>query len=256
MRDISDDELMAHVDRELDEARSAEIDQQLLTDAALRKRIKPYVITREHLPAAFEATMDDATRTRFVAAIDRALIAPSTTERTTKPIDVWQALKDTWSSFLAQWMPTPVRFAGALGLGVLVGWTLSHRLQQTPTSDQIALVNGALVATSTLRQALEAEASRDIVAKAGTTVTATFRTLSGSFCREFTSTKHQGLGCRTSDGNWEIRAYEKARKTGSSQVVPVGEKSVVEAAINETTDNVVLSKDAEARLISQSWRKN
>lgn len=109
-----------------------------------------------------------------------------------------------------------------------------------------------------MRQALETQPSSEGAGQTGghAGVTATFKTLAGSYCREFTVASHQGLGCRTAAGAWEVRAYEKARKTAADAVRAVGEKSVVEAAISDTTDNNPLSADAERLMISNGWRQN
>ncbi len=247
MQKISDEELMADVDRQLDPTRSKEIAAALLVDPALRKRRDVYVASAR-LPDIFHVELDDVARARFVAAINRAPINVAPPPRPS----LWQSIQDMLPS-----LPMPLRLAGALGLGAVIGWAGHTRLQTSPAADEIALVNGALVATGSLRQVLETEISSNGAPRSGKVgVTATFKTIAGTYCREFTVVTHLGLGCRTADGAWEVRAYEKSRKTSADAIRPVGDKSVVEAAISDTTDNIPLSADAERKMITQGWRAN
>lgn len=266
MHEVSDELLMAYVDGELDPDQARLVEGRLATDEALKERIKPFVATRQ-LATLYKAPMDLPPPARVVSVLAETPVAHRPPTRADRLLDI---LRD--GSFASLSVLMPLRMAGVLGLGAMLGWAAHMTSGRNATAGtEIAMVEGALVAVKTLYDTLESSVTATGVvsgAPGGDArtlwVTATFLATTGSYCREFAigpshASRYRGLGCRRADGVWEIHAYEKdKRKLGSSSVVrPAGAtNSVVDAVVAEIMRGSIISPEAEARLMARGWKSD
>lgn len=260
MHEISDEMLMAYVDGELSPADVRRVEQALMVDPSLRARLQPFVVTKQELARLFNEPMNAPVPAHLVAAIERAPIGTGKASEASPAEGLWASLKDFAAGLVA--LPMPVQFAGALALGTVIGWAAFSGSRDTIAADEIALANGALVATSSLQKVLEGEVSARTLPSAAGTISAlhSFETKAGGFCRAFTieaegAAPYTGLGCRRADGAWEIRAYEKSPKKSPISVRVAGEgKSAVEAATDELIHGRAMTKEEETRVIARGWK--
>lgn len=257
---ISDELLMAYVDGELEPAEAVRVEQALSADPDLRARLQPFVVTRQELARLFNEPMNAPIPAHLIKAIERAPVGSAGATAAPGASGLLVSLKDFVAGFMA--MPMPVRFAGALALGTVIGWAAFSDARVKGSTSEIAMTNGALVASNALQNALESRLSAHPVPSGAGAVSVdqSFETKSGGFCRTFkieatAAVPYMGLGCRTADGAWEIRAYEKIPKKSSMSVRVAGEsKSAVDAAVDELLRDRVMTKEEEASVMARGWK--
>lgn len=260
MHEISDELLMAYVDGELSPAEARRVEQALMVDPSLRARLQPFVVTKQELARLFNEPMNAPVPAHLVKAIERAPIGTGIAAEASAATGLWATFKD-FAAGLAV-IPMPVQFAGALALGTVIGWAAFSGSRGTIAASEVAMANGALVASNTLQKVLEGEVSARALPSAAGTISGaqSFETKSGGVCRTFSveaadASPYTGLGCRRADGAWEIRAYEKSAKKSPMSVRVAGEgKSAVEAAVDEMIGGRVMTKEEEARFIARGWK--
>lgn len=108
---LSDEQLCAYLDNELDATGRAAVERALAQDPAVRARLSSWSSQTEDLRAALDAGLDEP----LPAGLLRIASAPPQEAAPAK-----LAARTAWRDVLAGWLPSP-RFAGALAVAVLVG---------------------------------------------------------------------------------------------------------------------------------------
>ena len=98
----------------------------------------------------------------------------------------------------------------------------------------------------------------------------TFRTASGSFCRQYemvlssgegksTGEGFSGVACRGTSGKWQIRAHIAARPApdaGNKTVPASGAGStVIDKVVDQLIEGDVLGSESETGLIKDNWKE-
>jgi hypothetical protein len=189
---ITDQELMAYADRELDPARAAEVEAALASDPELVRRIARFRKQRQQLQAAFDPVLHEPVPPQLIAA---ARGIPSI-----RPRRQW-----AWAQLTGM--------AASLVLGAVAAWTV---LRFEPEPLMVAGEEG-LVARGTLARSLSeelaAEPDDDMIR-----VGISFRDRSGAYCRTFSpaqGARMAGLACREDD-DWRVILVTESQAGGEA----------------------------------------
>ncbi len=195
----------AFVDGELDDLTARRIEREAESDAALAAEIASYRALTAKLSAHFAPVVEEAVPERLRAllvepGVDTSLVARRHAKR---------------GSFASvHW--------GAIAASLVLGLTIGLR-PWVPAAD-IASVNGTLVASGALADALDTQLASDQLANAEIRIGLSFRDKQGRACRSFEARDLSGIGCRDG-GRWALeraiggRANQEYRQASSSELL-------------------------------------
>jgi hypothetical protein len=207
---VTDEELMAYVDGELDTARSDSLRREIAASADLTRRVADQRALRDRLRHAFDRTLDEPVPARLtkLASRDRVIDFKSSSRQ--------RPSRHAWLSGLA--------LAAGVVLGVALGPVLLPLGGEQPNiiaSGNDVEAGGALADALSRRLASEQTASDPI------RLGVSFLAKSNEYCRTFTSQRGDvalaGLACRQDDA-WRIDVLQ------SVNVVPGGSDGYRQAA--------------------------
>jgi len=191
---VTDEELMAYVDGELDAARCESLRQAIAASTDLSRRVAEQQALRDRLRHAFEPTLNEAVPSRLTDLAAHARVVDFSSTARQRPS------RSTWLSGLA--------LAAGVVLGVALGPMLPNLVRERPNIVSIGAdvaVGGALADALSRRLASEQSSSDPI------RLGVSFLSKSGEYCRTFTSQRDNGalagLACRQGDG-WRIDALQ------------------------------------------------
>jgi hypothetical protein len=183
---ISEEQLFAWLDGELDDVEAARIRAAVEADPKLAE------LTARH--RAFQARLSGAFDPVLRAPVPDHIMAAAVPKRDSRIIDFGAARPSTrpWRG-LPQW----AAMAATLAAGIVVGTMVPER-----NAGPVAVRGGTIYAAGALDQSLSTQlASMPVSGKVR--VGMTFRDQSGSICRSFTG-EASGLACRAGD-RWLVR---------------------------------------------------
>lgn len=275
MMAISDEDLMRFADGELAPAAASAIEQRMLHDAELRRRLDVFIVTRAPLAAVFDEVLTEPVPDRLIAAVLRG--APSSrgtpigfmsmprqmswTERLRAGLDRAAAALSP-----AQFSPA---FAAGLAAAVLsagtVGWLAGRASAPLP---MITATATGLVASGALANALEATPSESAYAGDRATIVPvlSFATEADGVCREYRILRtdagpdYAGLACRTPQGAWNVALHVGTPKNPPANPnaphQTAGGQAIAE--IDELVATLIsgnaFGNEDEAERIKNSWR--
>ncbi len=149
---VSDEELMAYVDGELDAARSESLRQEIAANADLRRRVAEQQALRERLRHAFDRTLEEPVPARLTELTVRARVVELGSSTRRRPTRV------AWLSGLA------------LAAGIVLGIALGPALVKLAREQPDVIANGANVAAG---GALADALSRRLASEPSATVAST-----------------------------------------------------------------------------------
>ncbi len=197
---VTDDELMAYLDGELDAERAETLKALIAERADVARRVAEQQALGERLRRSFDPVLDEAVPPRFGHAIARGRVVDIVSMSRRQPS------RSAWASGLS--------LAAGLILGVLLGPTLSKFANHEPNS----VVNGsALTKDSALEKALSHRLVAEQSAADSIRVGVSFVSKGSEYCRTFISDDGgrtvAGVACR-SDGSWRIDALQAMQSVG------------------------------------------
>lgn len=199
------DTIAAFVDGELDDLTARRIEREAESDAALAAEISRYRALTAKLSAHFAPVVDEAVPERL-----RALLVEG-------GVDISMADRRNAKHRLF----APVHW-GAIAASLVFGLTIGLK-PWVPAAD-IASVNGTLVASGALADALDTQLASDQLANAEIRIGLSFRDRQGRVCRSFEARDVSGIGCRDS-GRWALeraiggRANPEYRQASSGELL-------------------------------------
>lgn len=243
---FSDETLMAYADNELDAETRSAVEQAMVIDPDVARRVAKHQALRGKLRVAFDKVLEEPTPQRL---IDTARGVPSVRrEGNVIPLRRKTQTRKVWPQWAA--------IAASVAVGVLIGqaWFLRGGPAGVPVTSR----DGQLVANGTLARALSNQlASQN--GQAPVSVGLTFKAHSGDYCRTFTV--HQpsavaGLACREHD-DWHVQvlAQTAAQPESSTTLRQAGSltpKAVLDA-VEETISGDPLDAQAEAAARDKNW---
>jgi hypothetical protein len=240
---VTDKELMAYVDGELDAARSESLRQEIAANAGLARRVAEQKALRDQLRQAFDRTLSEPVPSRLTDLASRERVIDLVAARQRRS-------RNAWLGGLA--------LAAGLVLGVALGpmlWQLAGEQPDVVASGADMLAGGAIADALSRRLASEQSASDPI------RLGVSFVAKSGEYCRTFISRRGDaglaGMACRHG-AVWRIDAlqsvtiapgdsegYRQAATSLPPLVLQVAEASMAGDALDAR-------REAEAR--DHDWR--
>lgn len=226
---ISDEQIIAYVDGELDEAVRAEVETAAAADAEIAAKIAAHGSLRDSLMSAFAPIADEPVPQALLEAVN--VPPPSATvlpfrPRVSRPLMVQ---------------------IGAMAASLVVGIGLTLMMQSSGTD--FAAKSGGLMARGDLARALSVQLASDNVAASAPRVGLSFRDTSGALCRTFETAANEGVACR--DGKyWRIDVA--ARVSGKTEFAQAG-SSLVMQAVESRIDGDPLDADGERAARDGGW---
>lgn len=262
-RRLTDQEIAAHVDGELDAAADADVRARLADDPAARalagrlRELNARLAAAHPLPDAGE----------MPPAIAAALAAPAPVGAAATAGDGADAAPGSVVAFRQAarqpaWLPMAAAASVALLLGVASGTFLAGPADRADQAAESA-AGGLASAGTALAAALETLPSGTLSADAVRPVV-TFRDATGRPCREFETgpgvAPRVGIACREPRGGWEvlaIAAMADAAVPADGAFRPAsgaGADMAIEATLDAIGAGDPLAPEEEARLLASGWR--
>lgn len=250
---MTDEELMAYVDGELDAADAARVEAIIAADSTLAMRVQVQRELRTRLQSAFNPVLEEPVPQRLGALVEVSQSPPiAVTSLDAARERRAERLRPRWS-----WRELSA-VAATLVLGVLLGPFVMRASQPLPfVSD-----GGRVVAIGALDTALMSQVSGATPQTAdGPTIGMSFRTANGQNCRTFAMNPGPaGLACRER-GDWvvEVLSRNPRPRNGSAPddyrqagtPFPEAIRQAVEARI----DGDPLDSAQEKAMAARNWRR-
>ncbi|MEP7313950.1 MAG: hypothetical protein ABI859_15315 [Pseudomonadota bacterium] len=247
---MTDEELMAYVDGELDAAAAARAEATIAADATLAARMASQQELRARLQRAFNPVLEEPMPQRLSALLGTQTAAVTSLGAARERRD--ERVRSRWS-----WRELSA-VAATLVLGVLLGPYVMRASQPLPFMSD----GGRVVAIGTLQMALMSQLSGATSPEPdGPTIGMTFRTAAGQACRTFAMNPGPaGLACRER-GDWvvEVLARNPRPRNGSA---PDGYRQAgtpfpeaIRQAVEARIDGDPLNNAAETELAARNWRR-
>lgn len=272
MSDISDEMLMAYVDGELDAVTRRGVEGHLAINPEARRRLDVFKATGPDMARMFDAMAKRPVPAHLIETIETAPLTVRTAANSRVPAAQLSLMGRLARSLRAEWPlgSMALAFSTLLVIGASAAWYFGSNASDSSGADVLArLEDGRLAAGSELGRALEATPSGTVfeVATRDGAVSISpvwsFKTKSGGFCRQYeTSTSwgghSAGVGCRQSDGQWQIEAHTQvaAKNSAPGDIKPAAGAGIpdVDHAVDRLIAGETFVGAAEARLIKNGWR--
>lgn len=255
---ISDENLMAYADAELDAAGRAAVEQAVAQDASLAARLREYQSLSGRVKSAYDGVLSEPVPARLL----RALHAEPSRD---SAFNLLEWLRDQSAKLLGewawpQWSAAAASLAVAVAIGALLARQGANGVMELNSGHLVARggLAAALTTQATGAQPASAQAADAQLAALSVQLNLSFRNRSGEYCRAFNVTQSQpvaGVAChRGSD--WQIdvltpgAASERAGFRQAGSAVPAAVLSAVEQQISGDP----LDAQAEAQALRQGWK--
>lgn len=244
---ITDEQLMAYADGELDAAAAAGVEAAITADPALAEAVARHRALRRQLREAFAPALDEPVPERLMALVRAPVAEPVVASAAPAAEVVPLRPRRRWA--LPEW----AGMAAALALGV----ALSQAFLAPAPADLRTVAGGALRADGALAQALDRQLAADNTAAGRIAVGLSFRDGSGAYCRSFVLRDPRplaGLACRADDG-WHVPITSEAEvDTGELRQAAASLPPAVLLAVETRLAGDTLDADAERRARDAGWR--
>jgi hypothetical protein len=250
---IPDEILAAYVDGELAGAERARIEQAILHDARVARRVAYYRALRARMRTRFDGALHEPISQRLLHT-GRA----SAPTGTAQIIDLarFRAERKRRAERHRFLQSHRIAIAASLIGGLLMGM-LAERLI---TADALTEYhNGALIARGMLAQALDNQLASNPVPGSQIHVGLSFKAKSGSYCRTFSvSDDHglAGLACHA-QAQWHVLTLVGTGTTGGTEGIRMAATAsapVLMQAVKQRISGAPLDAQAEERARGSDWR--
>ena len=256
---ITDEQLMAYADGELDAPMREVVEAALAADPALVTRLAEHEAMRESLRHAFAGELDEPVPARLLESLKAeprvaAPVVSLASHRKAAAERSREAANDTRWSAWARWGGWAASVAAALFIGHAY-WPGSS----TAAPEGFALQgDGRLVATGGVEIALNTQTAATRPIGASVSVPLSFVDQSGRYCRSFTTSAHAGLACRD-DKDWAVQMLVQARPategTGNARQAATALPPALLAEIDQRIEGPALDAAAEQQALQRGWRR-
>jgi hypothetical protein len=191
---VTDEELMAYVDGELDEARCESLRQAIAASDELTRRVAEQRALRRQLRHVFDRTLDEPVPLRLADATGRDRVVDIASASRRRPP------QRPWLSGLA--------LAAGVVLGIAIGPVLHELARSEP--DLVASAAGVR-AGGALAEALSRQLASEQTGSEPIRLGVSFLARSGEYCRTFVARRGSealaGMACRQGS-TWQINALQ------------------------------------------------
>jgi len=255
---ISDEQIMAYVDGELDARARADVEQAVASDPEIARRVARQRALREKLRSAFDDVLNEALPEHLVAAARNAPVASVSERRNVADLAQVRDKKAAPERVARRWSWPEW---SAIAASVVLGAIIANLMWRSPSDlAPFSAKDGRLVAGATLAEALTQQLASTQPADALTRIGVSFRSRSGDYCRTFVTRAGGGLAgvaCHRVD-DWTLEALSRveAGSAGTGTYSPAG--SSLPAAVSQTVEEQIVGEplDAAAEAAAQrsGWR--
>jgi hypothetical protein len=243
---VSDEELMAYVDGELDAGRRVAVEREIAANSGLAVRVAAQQALRERLHRALDSTLNEPVPKRLSEAV-----------RGSSVVDFRGASsrKRQRQLVMTYWLAA----AASLVLGVLIGPWIPRLSGEQP---DIVTRGSSLVADGTLAEALSQRLASEQSPSERVRLVMSFVSDSGEYCRTFVANRQEdsttGIACLKSDA-WRIRALDTAAAAagehGIYRQAATPLSPLILQAIESSMVGQPLDADGEAAARNKGWRR-
>jgi hypothetical protein len=256
---ITDEQLMAYADGELDVPMREVVEAALAADPALVTRLAEHEAMRERVRGAFAGELGEPVPTRLLEALKTAPRAPApvvslASHRQAAAAQKRAAANDTGWAAWARWGGWAASVAAAVFIGHAY-WPGGS----TAAPEGFALQgDGRLLARGGVETALNTQTAATRELGASVSVPLSFVDQSGRYCRSFTTSAHAGLACRD-DKDWAVQmlvqASPAATATGHARQAATALPPALMAEIDQRIEGPALDAAAEQQALQRGWRR-
>lgn len=204
--------IAAFVDGELDDLTERRIERAAETDTALAAEIARHRALKARLTAHFGPIVAEAVPDRLKALLSADVAID------TSLVDRRDAKRSRFD---------PVHWA-AIAASLVLGLTLGS-LPWTPAGP-VAVVDGTLVVTGPIADALETQLASSQPREAAVRIGISFRDKDGRYCRSFESDALDGIGCHD-DSRWLLERTVRGQARGDYRQASSGDLAAAVAAM-------------------------
>jgi hypothetical protein len=241
---VTDEELMAYVDGELDASRYESLRQEIAASAELTRRAADQQALSDRLRRAFDPALDEPVPSRLTDLASRARVIDFASTSLHRPLRI------AWLSGLA--------LAAGIVLGVALGPALMKLVREQP---DIVAGGADVAAGGALADALSQRLASDQSASDSIRLGVSFLAKTGEYCRTFVSRRGDaalaGMACRQG-ATWRVDALQSVTivpgaSDGYRQAATALPPLVLQAAEAAMAgDPLDAAREAEAR--DHQWR--
>ena len=254
---ISDEQVMAYVDGELDAQTRNEVERAMESDPEVARRVARQRALRNKLRAAFDNVLNEPVPDRLVSAARNAPAASASEHRNVADLEEVRDRKAGVGQAARRWSwPEWSAIAASLVLGAFIAQLLWHSPELMPFTEK----NGRLVAQATLAEALTNQLAGTQSPATATRIGVSFRSKSGDYCRTFVTREGGGLAgvaCHQDD-DWSLQALSRVDATSAGAGTYSQAGSSLPAAVLQTVEEQIagepLDAAAEAAAQRSGWR--
>jgi hypothetical protein len=243
---VSDEELMAYVDGELDARQRASFEDALAADRDLADRTAALQALRGRLQQAFDGTLSEPIPPRLTETVQRSPIVDLRAER---------LRRGRRPLMVVGWLAA----AASLVLGILVGQWMPQLLRETP--DFVAR-GASLAASGELADALSRRLAAEQSPSDRIRLTVSYVANTGEYCRTFIASRDAGsiagIACRERNA-WRIRTLQSVAgapaTNGNYRQAGTSLPQLVLQAAETSMVGEPLDMAAEATARARSWQR-
>ena len=193
MAAIEEEELMAHVDGELDPAAASRVAEAIEKDSGLRAEADAQRRLKERLARHYGPVADEEIPPRLRAILETNVVALPT-HRPERRFG-WQA----WTAM-----------AASFAIGIIASQTMTEQ------AGPAGVTGDSLVAAGALARALDTQLVSEQPPSLPTRIGVSFAAHDGRLCRTFENREMAGLACRSDEG-WQVLAQVAARPAAGGE---------------------------------------
>lgn len=245
---MTDEELMAFVDGELDAPARERAAAAIAADPLLAARVRTQQALRARLQQAFDPILDEPLPQSLRALADGVAAPAPVANLEAARARREERLRPRWS-----WRESSA-IAATLVMGVMLGAYVMRASQELPLMSE----DGRIVAIGSLRTALTTQLS-GAAPRDGTTIGMSFRTANGQYCRTFAmNTGPAGLACRE-QGDWVVEVLARDSRPriesgpGSYRQAGTAFPDAIRQAVEARIEGDPLDVGQEAELAEKNW---
>lgn len=250
---ISDEQLMAYADGELDDQQRSAIDAALAQDATLLARLEQHRALRSRLQSAYAPALEEPVPHRLLALLPSGV--PAAREAQLLPFKARAAAPAQRSSSSKQRWPLWGALAASLMVAVMAGMlTRSGR-----NRIRLELVEGSMVARGPLAEALNTQLAATQDATGPIRLNLSYRDRAGNYCRVFTArstSELSGVACRHG-ADWQLQLLTAATSASAAPEYRQAGSALSGAVLTLVQSQMsgeALDGEAEAKAASSGWR--
>jgi len=241
---VSEEELMAYVDGELDDARRVAIERAVASQPELARRVAAEKGLRDRIRGAFDRVLNepvpsrllDSTTPRQAVAFHRVTALPRT------PAHLWKT-------------------GLAAAAGIVLGLVLSPwLLQRSSQAMDLVAVGANLEARGRLANDLSQRLGSERASPDGIRLGVSYLAKTGHYCRTFVLDRNggtmSGLACRN-DAAWQVQVLQSADRPlsdGTYRQAGSALSPLIARAVDDSIVGDALDASGEARARDLGWR--